>query len=665
MPEGALLAGLPKGPSYFSPDRYPDRMRERHAYVLDRMEEDGAITAEAAVAARAVMPVFVPYERPRRDFGFHFADQVVREARTLAAINGVTTNSDTIRSTINVPLQRGVEEALQEGLSRYEQNSGRVHFQGPEANLSSAVARLQGEPWALDRRPTWQRALANTRLPLYDLHWTPATVLETGGAGRAPLRIGLSDGRILPLAGDTSPIRRTIKPYDVIFVRLSEGRSRSSVRAELRVRPEVQGAVIVLDNKTGRILAMTGGFSYPLSQLNRATQAQRQPGSAIKPLSYLAALKNGLEPNTLIRDEPITFPPIGGHGEPWSPKNYEGGGSGILTLRQALENSRNLATVHLLEGGIEAKPQQSLDRLCELALKLAIYRDCIKFYPFVLGAEPVRPIDLAAFYAAIANEGARPEPHAVDAIELDGVTYARGTPPPVSLSAGERAVFYQLKTMLQGVVRRGTARAMSALSPFVAGKTGTTEDQNDAWFVGFTNEITVAVWVGYDNAGEGRRTLGEGATGAAVAAPIFESIVRAAWTKGFSKNVLASPSAEAARELSCDAIDPKSGKLRGPAECLRIDAKGRPIDARYRLVARERTYARRNADDAKPRRLPPYDPGRDANAYSSFGYAGWWRDMWGGWHRDDQPERQIPQRGLRSPPFSIRSYESSRDWFRR
>jgi membrane carboxypeptidase/penicillin-binding protein len=136
----------------------------------------------------------------------------------------------------------------------------------------------------------------------------------------------------------------------------------------------VQGAVIVLDNKTGRILAMTGGFSYPLSQLNRSTQAQRQPGSAIKPLSYLAALENGLEPNTLIRDEPITFPPIGGRGESWSPKNYEGGSSGILTLRQALENSRNLATAHLLEGGIEAKPQQSLDRLCELVLSVRARR---------------------------------------------------------------------------------------------------------------------------------------------------------------------------------------------------------------------------------------------------------------------------------------------------
>jgi membrane carboxypeptidase/penicillin-binding protein len=285
----------------------------------------------------------------------------------------------------------------------------------------------------------------------------------------------------------------------------------------------------------------------------------------------------------------------------------------------------------------------------------------------VLGAEPVRPIDLAAFYAAIASEGARPEPHAVDAIEVDGKTYGRGMPPPASLSAADRAVFYQLKTMMQGVVQCGTARAMAALSPFVAGKTGTTEDQNDAWLVGFTNEITIAVWVGYDNAGESRRTLGEGATGAAVAAPIFESIVRAAWSYGFPTHALASPSAEAAHELSCNAIDHKSTERRGSAECLRVDAKGRPIDAQYRLVSREsvvsreRSYAQRNPDDAKPRRLQPpaNNPGRDTDAYLPSSYGNWSRDLWGGW----QPERQMPQRGLW--PFSMRSYESSRDWLRR
>jgi penicillin-binding protein 1A len=651
LSEGAMLAGLPKGPSYYSPDRHPDRMRERRAYVLGRMQEDGAITAAAAAKARETTPTLIPFENPQRDFGFHFADQVTREARTLAATNGVTSKSYAIHSTIDVPLQRSVEEALQEGLSRYERNARRVHFQGPEANLSAAIARIESDPKSADKRPAWQRALANARLPLYDVHWAPAVLIQTRTGKRASdgLQVGLADGRTMPLAGDDA-IQRNINLHDVVLVRQSEAKSKSGARAELRVRPEVQGTAVVLENKTGRILAMSGGFSYPLSQLNRATQAQRQPGSAIKPLSYLAALKNGLQPNTLIRDEPITLPPVGGgRAEPWSPKNYEGGSSGIVTLRQALENSRNLATVHLLDGGIEAKPEQSLDRVCALALEMSIYRDCVRYYPFVLGAQPVRPIDLAAFYAAIANEGARPTPHAIEAIEQDGVTYSREVPRPASVSAADRAAFYQLKTMLQGVVQRGTARAMAPLAPYLAGKTGTTEDENDVWFVGFTNEITVAVWVGYDNAGTTHRTLGEGSTGASVAAPIFEAIVQAAWSHGMSKTVLAPPSAEAKTELSCNSVDPESGRSsrRGSSECLRLDEKGRPMEARYRLISRDSVYARRNPDDdgygngARAFEQPRRDPGGYAG-----GAAGWSRDWFSGGHQDEQPGLQVQRRNF-------------------
>jgi membrane carboxypeptidase/penicillin-binding protein len=489
--------------------------------------------------------------------------------------------------------------------------------------------------------------LADARLPLYDVHWAPAVVLQTGGGKRGGgIEVGLADGRVLPLTGATGAIQRSIKPHDVIFVQVSETKSKSGARAELRVRPEVQGTAVVLDNKTGRILAMTGGFSYPLSQLNRATQAQRQPGSAIKPLSYLAALENGLQPNTLIRDEPITFPPIGGGRgeESWSPKNYEGGGSGILTLRKALANSRNLATVHLLEGGIAAKPEQSLDRLCALAQEMSIYRDCVRYYPFVLGAQPVRPIDLAAFYAAIANEGVRPAPHVVEAIDEDGKTYAREETAPASPSAADRAAFYQLKTMLQEVVRSGTARFMAPLAPYVAGKTGTTEDENDAWFVGFTNEITVAVWVGYDNAGEQHRTLGAGATGASVAAPIFESIVEAAWSNGMSKTVLAPPSAQAMTALACDGADPDSGKSRRRAatdECLRLDPKGHPMDARYRLVSRDSAAPRRNpVDDGSAPGFAPWGQWREPGSYAAYGSAGRSGGWFGGWRADDQPAAQ-------------------------
>ena len=436
LEEGALLAGLTKGPNYFNPDRHPGRAQERLAYVLSRMQEDEANpTADQPSRGLPALPVLVAYERPRRDIGFHFVDQVAREAKSVAGIEAITAHSYTVRSTINPPLQRAVETTLQEGLSRYERSAGRVQFVSPEAKLAKAVQRIEAERKPAEKRPAWQQALASARLPLYDVHWTPAIVVEKpGGKKDEAWRVGLADGRILPFSIDNAAAQRKLALYDVVLVRVADGKGKSGARAELRVRPVVQGAVVVLENKTGRILAMSGGFSYPLSQLNRVSQAMRQPGSAIKPLSYLAALGKGLQPNTLVLDEPITLPPIGGgrgrEQDYWTPKNYDGGSGDTLTLRRALENSRNLATVHLLDGGIEKKPEASLNRLCSLAVEAQLYRECVRYYPFVLGAQPVRPIDLAAFYAAIANEGLRPRPMSwTRSIAMDKPSIAISSPP--------------------------------------------------------------------------------------------------------------------------------------------------------------------------------------------------------------------------------------------
>jgi penicillin-binding protein 1A len=580
--EGALLAAVTKGPTYFSPDRAPARAQERLGYVLTRMKEDGMLPADFKIeeAGRLPeLPTMIASARPRRDIGFHFVDQVVREAKSAAGLERVTDTSYSIHSTVDPALQRAAEESLQEGLSRYERGSGRVQFNRPEANLTAAIQKLQTDATRTDKRPYWQQALVNARLPLYDVHWTPAVVVGKPGGGRVDSwRVGLPDGRTVPLSLDGSSAQNKIALDDVVLVHLIEGRNKSPVRAELRVRPQVQGMVVALENKTGRILAMTGGFSYPLSQLNRATQSVRQPGSTIKPLSYLAALATGLQPNTLINDTSITLPPINGgrsQNDFWTPKNYDGGGGGVMTLRSALENSRNLATVHLLQGGIDAKPDQSLERLCELALEAQIYKECIHFYPFVLGAEPVRPIDLVAFYAAIANEGLRPTPHVIDSIERDGhVVYRYDTNAGMTrIKSVDQVAFYQLKTMMQGVLARGTARAIADFSPSVAGKTGTSDDENDAWFVGFSNEVTVAVWIGYDNAGNKRRTLGGGATGGGVAVPIFEPVMRAVWNDVTPRTSLAPPSPEAKRHLNCTSTESKS-----IPECLRTDNKGKVID---------------------------------------------------------------------------------------
>jgi membrane peptidoglycan carboxypeptidase len=181
----------------------------------------------------------------------------------------------------------------------------------------------------------------------------------------------------------------------------------------------------------------------------------------------------------------------------------------MLTMRRGLENSINLVTAHLLADGINDDPEKSLAQVCATALAAKIYKECIRYYPFVLGAQPVRMIDLAAFYAAVANEGALPKAHAIDSIEVDGkMVFQYPNAPLPFIGAADRTSFYQLKTVLQGVVARGTARAIGDLSPFVAGKTGTTEDAVDGWFIGFTNDVTVAVWVGYDNSDGKRRSLG-------------------------------------------------------------------------------------------------------------------------------------------------------------
>jgi len=418
----------------------------------------------------------------------------------------------------------------------------------------------------------------------------------------------------MPLTGAFGQIGRKLSLYDVIYVHVvdtkpAKGKSLGG-QAQLRVRPGVQGAALVIENKTGRILAMAGSFSYPLSQLNRAVQTERQPGSAMKPLTYLTALEKGLQPNTLVSDEPLTLPPIGAGGryviareqggfarpeDFWSPRNADNSAGGLYTMRRGLENSVNMVTAHLLQGGINRDPVQSLDDVCATAVAAKIYTDCIRYYPFVLGAQPVHMINLAAFYAAVANEGARPQPHGIDSIELGGHTvYEYPKTPLPFIGAADRTSFYQLKTMLQGVVARGTARAIGALSPYVAGKTGTTEDAVDGWFVGFTNDVTVAVWVGYDNGDGKRRSLGTNATGARVALPIFQPILETIWANGIApKAPLNGPSREAQLHLVDLPIDYASGnRINGGGrgnfiEHFRLGADGRFNETQYQLIPQE------------------------------------------------------------------------------
>jgi penicillin-binding protein 1A len=726
--QGALLAGLLKGPNFYNPDRHPDRAKERLAYVLGRMQDDGVITAAQKDEALATPPKLVAFTLPHRDTGFNFVDFVGHEAKN-DGITDLTADSYTVHSTINAQLQRDTEGALQEGLARYEMSMGRVQFRGLEANIGDAIQNIQNKT-ATDPSgaPAWQQALQNARLPLYDVHWTPVVVLQKGQNGDA-LRVGLPDGRTAPLTGVSAQIRRSLNLYDVVYANVVESRVSESKRAEaknaknsaknaanpapppkpatsgavaqLRVRPTVEGAALVLENKTGRILAMAGSFSYPMSQLNRVVQSARQPGSAMKPLTYLTALQGGLQPNTLVPNEPITYPPIGsGNGRDmiareygarsedyWSPRNFGHEEGGSFTLRRGLENSVNIVTAHLLDGGIDSDPAKSLDEVCATAMAAKIYSQCVRYYPFILGAQPVRMIDLAPFYAAVANEGQLPTPHGIDSIEQHGKTiYHYPSTPLPQISAADPASFYQLKTILQGVVARGTARAIGGLSPYVAGKTGTTEDAVDGWFIGFTNDVTVAVWVGYDNGDGKRRSLGSNETGARVALPIFQPIIEDIWARHIApKAPLAGPSPEAKSNLVDIPIDYWSGNRIGGRynnnrdgdsdgngfwgssntvasntnsgnafiEHFKRGTDGQVADTQYQLTSREDAYASNGYQSQQPQ-----EDTQDNWFFNLFG-----GNRWGaqpstggrtyypnqGWQAQRQAPQQPQQRGLFQP----------------
>jgi penicillin-binding protein 1A len=314
----------------------------------------------------------------------------------------------------------------------------------------------------------------------------------------------------------------------------------------------------------------------------------------------LAALNAGLQPNAQMLDAPITLPPIGGGGYAysWAPKNYDGRFSGMLTLRAALENSKNLVTAGLLYGGIKDDPKDSLDEVCRIAKDAQLYPRCERFYPFVLGTQPVRLLDLAGFYAAIANEGLRPTPHLISSITKNGAVVYRAAPSLTPLANVDRAAVFQLRTMLQGVLARGTARPIAHHAPYVGGKTGTSDDENDAWFVGFSNDVTIAVWVGYDNARH-RRTLGRGNTGGKVAVPIFDAILQAAWKDVAPKVALGPPSKAIGQRLverQVDAVtgDPAQQTNGAITEYLRADRLGAD---RFKMTRRDQADPSRSFFD--------------------------------------------------------------------
>jgi penicillin-binding protein 1A len=561
--EAAFIAGLPQAPSRYDPTRNPDAAVARRGYVIGRMLEDGYITAEEAqIAAEA--PLELRRRRPeeviRADF---FTEEVRRLLVTRFDEEGFYEGGLSVRTTIDPALQTVADRALRRGLANFDRRSS--GWRGPVAELELAEG--------ID----WQTALMAIDPGFELLDWRLAVVLDTDGEGA---RIGLSDGSeaALPfseirwarprlegnrLGAAPGSAKDVLTAGDVILVEWLE--SGEGGYFTLRQRPELEGAIVALNPHTGQVLALSGGFSFQQSWFNRATQARRQPGSAFKPFVYLAALEAGMTPASIIVDAPIAINQ--GPGLPiWRPENFSQSYYGPSTLRLGIEKSRNLMTVRLAH-------EIGMQRVVDVAQRFGLEEGLGTNLAGALGSNEVTPLSLATAFAMLVNGGRKIEPYLVERIQdRHGRTVMRrdqrdcpdcmaaswdgGLPPQLpderELVTDPRLA-YQMVSMLQGVVERGTASAARSLGRPLAGKTGTTNDAKDAWFVGFSPDLVAAVFVGYDQP----RSLGGRETGSSVALPIWMEFMSAA-LEGVPRQPFRTPAG-----LQLVAIDATTGRLAG------------------------------------------------------------------------------------------------------
>ncbi|MGZ0189827.1 MAG: penicillin-binding protein 1A, partial [Alphaproteobacteria bacterium] len=536
--EAAYLAALPKAPTNYHPVRRRDAATTRRNWVLGRMEEDGRLSPSEVQTARA-KPLTVTGRPPEDRFQAPwFAEEIRRELLDRYGDSSLYGGGMSVRATIDPALQKIADDALHQGLEDYDRRHG---YRGP-------ITRL-----ILDQ--AWQAKLATVKRPPGLGERRLAIVLRTSAKSA---EIGLADGSkgtipynevrwARPTLDDQKrgrtprSLTKVLGPGDVIAVSPAKRTSKKkrpypAGTYTLDQIPDVDGAIIAIDPHTGRVLAMTGGYSAERSQFNRATQAARQPGSAIKPFVYLAALEAGYTPATLVLDAPFVMN-IPGKGK-WKPANYSGKIYGPSPMRLGLEKSRNLMTIRLAQ-------HIGIGEIMQTAKRFGVGKNMRPELGSSLGTGEVTLIDLTAAYAMLANGGWHVTPTFVDSVQdrtgrvifrhddracptCIGDAAAPSVPPELPDNrqrVTEPTFRYQLVSMMQGVIENGTARRVRMPGRPLAGKTGTTNDSYDAWFVGFSSNLAVGVFVGFDQP----RTLGGKEAGGSVAAPIFKSFMRNAW----------------------------------------------------------------------------------------------------------------------------------------
>jgi penicillin-binding protein 1A len=537
--EAAYLAGLPKGPNNYNPFRQRDRAIERRNYVIDRMVEDQYITPQEGEKAKKDPLNVTPHPTGAHMFAAeYFAEEVRREIYEKYGEKKLYEGGLSIRTTLDPRFQVMARKALTDGLVRFDEGQGwrgalaKIDISGDwGAKLSEIKSLADVAPWRL--AVVLETSDQAARIGLQPQREPAGTISRERQVGIFTL-----DGVKWAKPGSERPkggpkVSQILQPGDVVY---AEPVGKDTGQYRLRQIPEVSGAMVVMDPWTGRVLALVGGFSYDQSQFNRATQALRQPGSAFKPFVYAAALDNGYTPSTVVLDAPIEIDQGPGMAA-WRPENYEGKYYGPQTLRFGLEHSRNVMTVRLAQ-------DVGMPLIGEYAKRFGVYDDLPPYLSFALGAGETTVMRMTAAYSMFANGGKRIKPTLIDRIQdrYGHTVYrhdereCRGCdadqwkkqPEPSLVDRREQVLdpmtAFQVTWMLKGVVERGTATVVQEVGKPVAGKTGTTNDEKDAWFIGYTPDLTVGVYIGYDKP----RHLARGATGGHLAAPIVKDFLKVA-----------------------------------------------------------------------------------------------------------------------------------------
>jgi len=503
--EAAMLAGLPKAPSAYNPITNPKRARSRQLYIIDRMVENGFITAEQAVAAKnQELKVRSSVDNPK--VHAEYVAETVRQLMFAQYGEETYTRGLNVYTTLNAADQEVAYKSLRRGLMDFER---RQIYRGPEefADLPTDPQELDDAvDDALEDHPDNGDVVAAVVLEADARHIKAVRqsgeLVEISGEGLKPAQSGLSDK-----APPNIKIRRGA------VIRVSKTAKNTW---EITQLPEVEGAFVAMDPRNGAIKALVGGFDFEKNKFNHVTQAWRQPGSSFKPFIYSAALEKGFTPATVINDSPLFFDAGVTGGQPWEPKNYDGKFEGPMTLRQGLAKSKNMISIRILQAVGAQNAQEWITRFGFDEDKHPAY------LTMALGAGSVTPMQMVSAYSVFANGGYRINPWLITKVTEQRGKLLLETKAPVldeSLRAIDRRNAFMMESLLQTVTRSGTAALAQATlkRPDLYGKTGTTNDSMDAWFAGFQPTIAAVTWIGYDTP----HKLGDRETGGGLSLPVW------------------------------------------------------------------------------------------------------------------------------------------------